>query len=611
MSIFFSNSPKSGTLVSKVAAPRQVLAFLYPIDCISKSRSRPQKRNPRRIPFQMISGTVGLEAWFFSSIATAGHCRKHHAGIRPHCSYFISQRSHVSAQALLSYGATFRRHAHTKAFCEEEAESTNPPNTTREELLALVDQYSGESFTDQLPLLELPTLHQPAYGPYLTVSDKEEDEWPPPYQAWPADPETKDRLKLLEEGLRDFSKDPEEIYQLYRALPKPRAPYLESKIRHRLLRHLSVVERKDNESMLRYFSVVDDMKDAAIPLSTSEWTSAISFAARYVSQCTELEVEAALKMWIEMEHSAGVKGSSATFNVLFDVASKAGKFTLAEMIYKELEARGLRFERFHHVSLIYFHGLRGNGDGARAAYKSLVDAGEIVDTVVLNAMISALVRSHEAHAAENIYERMKQIHEKSVDSRLPPKHFKARRYIERSFIKLAKIAKSDSSGGVLAEYRHNSILTPDLHTYRILIQYFAIKTGELDKVTKYLDDMHLFEIPPHGALFLAILKGFALHGGIRYTQWTDARLEGVWRAFLKSLDLGVEGLYVSRWIVVWALKAFLKCSGKSRTLYAWEEIRQKWEPSEEDMDFVMKTLRPILEGDDAPDKRPPWTLGPI
>jgi len=146
--------------------------------------------------------------------------------------------------------------------------------------MELVDQYSGESYTDQLPLLELPRLYQPSDGPHLMVSDKVEDEWPPPHRAWPADSETKVKLENLKIALRDFSKDSEEIYQLYRALPEPRAPYLESKTRHRMLRHLAVVERKDEHSMLRYLSVIDDMKGTAIPLTTSEWTSAISFAAR-------------------------------------------------------------------------------------------------------------------------------------------------------------------------------------------------------------------------------------------------------------------------------------------------------------------------------------------
>ena len=214
--------------------------------------------------------------------------------------------------------------------------------------------------------------------------------------------------------------------------------------------HLGIVERKDEHSMLRYLSVVDDMKSTAIPLTTGEWTSAISFASRYVARSTEVEVESALHMWREMEHIAGVKGTDGTFNVLFDVACKAGKFTLAEMIYKEMHARGFEFNRFHHVSQIHYYGLKGDGDGARAAYKTLVEAGEIVDTVVLNAMISALITAHEPNAAENIYERMKKIHLESSGSALQPRNYKSRRVINAVLMKMAKIVKAepDETAGI-------------------------------------------------------------------------------------------------------------------------------------------------------------------
>lgn len=507
-----------------------------------------------------------------------------------------------------------RRHRHTKASPEKTTpEKTNeytfPPNTTREELMALVDDYDGESFTDQLPLIEPPNLYQPSDGPHLTVSDKEEDEWPPPFYSWPSGPDTKAKIDLLDEALTVFSRDPEEIYKLYRDLPAPRAPYLEARTRHRLLRHLSVVERKDEHSMLRYFSVIDDMKGVAIPLSIAEWTSAISFAARYVNRSTDVEVEAALQMWREMEHVVGVKGNDATFNVLFDVACKAGKFTLAEMIYKEMETRGFKYNRFHHVSQIHYHGLRGNGDGARAAYRALVDAGEIVDTVVLNAMISALIQGHEAHAAENVYERMKRAHLANKKSRLPPRDYKLRREINRSLTKLARTAGGDRTK--LDVLHEESIIAPDTQTYRILINYFAVRAGEMDKVAKYLDEMKWFEIQLHGALFLALFKGFTLHGGIRYTEWTDDRLESVWKSFITAIDAGEEDLYISKWIAVWSLRAFLKCSGKSRTIDVWEEIRQRWTPSEADMDFIMKTLRPLMDGEDMSEKRFDWLLGTL
>ena len=77
--------------------------------------------------------------------------------------------------------------------------------------MALVDQYSGGSFTDQLPILELPSLHQPSDGPHLTVSDKAQDEWPLPHHAWPANYETEVKIRALDASLKDFSKDPENI----------------------------------------------------------------------------------------------------------------------------------------------------------------------------------------------------------------------------------------------------------------------------------------------------------------------------------------------------------------------------------------------------------------
>lgn len=612
MSFLCSNSSTSGSFVSKIAT-RQVLPFLYPADFARalSSSSGPRRGTRRQLPLQMSSGTTGLEAWFFSSLANVGHCRKHSSIERPGVSS-VRQKQHVSAKKELRELSFFwqqrdkEKETHPKETKETE-QGPFYPNTTKEELMALVDDYDGVSFTDQLPVIEPPGRYQPSDGPHLTVSDKEEDEWPPLHHTWRAGPETDARIVQLDRAIRNQSTDPEDIYNIYRELPAPRVPYLAYWIRHRLLWRLSVVERKDEHSMLRYFSVIDDMKVSAIPLRTEEWTTAISFAARYVNKSTEAEVETALQMWREMEHVVGVKGNDVTFNVLFDVACKAGKFTLAEMIYNEMEARGFQYNRYHHVSRIHFYGLRGDGDGAREAYKALVEAGEIVDTVVLNAMISALIRSHEAHAAENVYERMKRAHLENTSSPLPQRDFKTRRDINRSLLKLAVIGRQQPLK--LEKFQQRTAIAPDLHTYRILINYFAVRTGELNKVAKFLDEMKWFKVPLHGAIFLALVKGFALHGGIRYTEWTAERLESVWKSFNQALDNQTKGLYISKWIVVWTLRAFLKCSGQARTIDVWEETRQKWKPSEEDMEFVMRTLRPVIDGKDLPDTRFDWLLG--
>jgi pentatricopeptide repeat protein len=489
----------------------------------------------------------------------------------------------------------------------EEEYWESQPNRTKEELLQLIDHYAGDSYTDQLPLLELPAIYQKKENPYLTVSDKVEDEWPPPSYNWQADSATKIKLDELQSLVLDKHQDPESIYQKYRELPHQRATYLEPELRHQFLRRLYTIERKNEQSMLRYLSVVDDMINTAIPLTTIEWNSAISFAARYVAKSTEVEVEAALHMWREMEQVAGVRASDATFNILFDVACKAGKFALAEMIYNEMEKRGLPYTRFHHVSLIHYYGLQKNGDGARAAYRALVEAGEIVDTVVLNAMIAALISSYEANAAENIYDRMKMMYKDQAVPRLPPKDYLKQRAITRSLKRIA--IKTKGKPAMKEKFQRKSIIAPDLHTYRILVNYYAVEVGELYKIAILLEEMKMYKLPIHGALFLALLKGFAMHGGIRYTDWTSARLESVWASLISSIDAGESDVHISRWMVTWALRAFSKCSGKDRTLAAWDEVKARWRPNEMEVSFVMDHLRPLIQEAQGTDRQPSWILG--
>jgi pentatricopeptide repeat protein len=624
MSFICSSAPStSGSLVTKVA-PRQVLSFLYPAQHTVARRAKGRRRKET-----VENGKAeGFENWFISSLARAGTCPQHSSRSLPSSTFFNSRRPEVLNRYANDGGIRSKQPRNTKgiSFMQRAPQSTaskfhDPEDVplselgmnvrrlrkpSKEELLDLVDQYNNYTYTDQLPSIELPKLYPPSDGPHLTVSNKKEDEWPPPEHAWPADMETKRKLQAIDLALLDFHQDPEDIFKLYRQLPPPRVPYLTANARHKLLRHLAVVEKKSEHSMLRYLSVVDDMKNTAIPLSTHEWTSAISFVSRYVTRATEIEVEAALHMWREMEHAAQVRGTGATFNVLFDVACKAGKFALAEMVYKEMEARGHEFNRYHHVSLIYYYGLKRNGDGARQAYRELVEAGEMVDTVVLNAMISAFINAMEPDAAENTYQRMKNKCLEAAHIQPPSRNYKAKRLITKTLMSLARKAKA--SPKKRAAYYKKVSLVPDSQTFKILVKYYAVQAGDLTKTAELLNNMKLFQLPVQGSLFIALFKGFMIHGGVLHTEWTEEHLNRVFKGLIEAIDEGVEDLYISKWMVVWILKAYAKCSTKPRIMEVWETLQSKWKPSEHDMEFVMVTLRPLLEDADV-NIKDEWVLG--
>lgn len=583
---FFCKADKSttGSVIKKVAR----LQFLTPSKTVGKSDAKPGRgrqelhHHPSASVHKAVKSSE-IEEWFIGALVGAGQC-KEHGTPRSLCS---PPRRVKQLQPFQSRGNGFssvfasRRLQHTAA-CEAVCEKP----IDKEKLLALVDQYDiqYDAPTDDLDMYQL------APGPNLMVSDKSEDvEWPPREYQWSVDGDAKEVLQQLGRLLKDRYHDPEDIFQLYRSLPAPRVPYLSAKMRHQLLRNLGTVEQKDEHSMLRYLSVVDDMKLNAIALSLEEWNTATSFVASYMSKPTFVEVEAALQMFKEMEHVAGVKANSATFNILFDAATKAGKFHLAEMIYQEMKNRGLSYNRFHHVSLIYFYGLRGDGDSVRKAYKSLVDAGEIVDTVVMNCVIASLIRAKEPQAAIQVYERMKHLHTQKLNSKLPPRDFRKRREIDRTLVKMATLARRKPH--LLDRYKQKSIVAPDVRTYRILINHLAVHGGQLQMTTKLLEDMAWFDVPIHGSIFLALFQGFANHGGEMYSHWTAKRLESVWAAFIKSHhDEGNADVYIGKWTVIWALKAFTKCVGINRTQQVWGEIGTKWTGETEELDVVKKVL---------------------
>jgi len=362
--------------------------------------------------------------------------------------------------------------------------------------------------------------------------------------------------------------------------------------------------------MLRYLAVVEDVKAADIPLTVTEWTSAISFTGRCFRKITAADVESSLNLWREMENEAGVQASAVTFNVLFDIASKAGKFVLAEMIAKEMQRRGLAYNRHFRTGLIYHYGLRADGDGVRRAYRELVEAGEIVDAAVIACVIASLLKCGEAVAAEQVFARAKDLHSRTGASDdgnsngnsttappPPPQHWRARRDLGRFLDRAATRLRGNPDA--VRQLQASLSLAPDFRAYKALLYHHAVTAGDMDRVTELVAEMDAAGVPLHGVVFLYLLKGFGMHGGVLYTSWTRRRLEGTWAAFLRAVAAPGGGVYVGRAAAVLVLRAFAKCAPYERVLEVWGEVRGVWEPGEQDLNVVEELLASLREMDDG------------
>ncbi|OIW27154.1 hypothetical protein CONLIGDRAFT_415564 [Coniochaeta ligniaria NRRL 30616] len=569
------------------------------------SLSSPPSSLSRSYQSHSNGGTLPRRFFCGSSIPSSLCERKAKTPLRPKVLSHPNPRRTTSLRSTSFFRSSFpsvcQNHTAT-AEAPQDPTPLPPTQYNKTELLSLVDLQNAGTVEEHLNYYKDPYMrgYAPADGPNVIISNRKDDiEFPSLSQVQPVDQEQQQILSDLRRAITSRLRRPgtvrlDTIYHIYQQLPEPRMSHLPAKLRHGLLRVLGRPSKRTPKSMLRYFAVVADVKNSGLPLIQGEWNAAIAYAARYVGWSTDAETESALGLWREMEREAGIRGNEVTFNILFDVASKSGNFALAEMIYQEMEARGYPYNRYHYVSLIHFFGLKHDTDGLRAAYRDMVEAGEMVDTVVLNCVVAGLLRSGEEDAAERVYERMRASSPRG--NAMPQRTYATNKMITQALMMFAKVGRQHPD--MVRQLQFGAPMAPDLQTYRLLINHYGVKLGDLAKVAQYLDEMKFFQVELHGSIFLALFKSFAHHGGgYGGAAWSEQRLDSIWHALLQALDEGVTGLTIETWLAGWILKAFKKCSTEQRVLEAYEALEARWDLDPADRTFMMDFLHKLLERD--------------
>ncbi|CAF9932019.1 MAG: hypothetical protein HETSPECPRED_008252 [Heterodermia speciosa] len=573
-----------------------LLAFLHRAAFLEDPLRRLQPLIHRYTPLLQPTGQdkPPMDSSFINALIQAGTCHRHktllNQSIFPTSFFSFNRAGRKSPTVFIQYA----RHLHDSPASKELRPRKKA--LTQEECIQLVDYYRESYTTQACPVEsnegETPRLAPPAPSIVEDHGKPETEADPVPYQVRTP---TQDEHAAILQLLCILDKDDAEqkqVFDAYSALPFPGVAFLEPKPRRLLLRRLSQVEVKCRKSMLRYLSVIDDMKGANIEIIEAEWNSAISFAGRCYQQVTAVEVEAALRIWKEMEEEAGVQSGHVTFSILFDIATKAGKYVLAEMILKEMASRNIRLNRFAHVGLIYYYGVRQDGQGVRKAYRDLVEAGHVVDCVVMDCVVAAFLRARELPAAELVYERRKKLVTRREDIKVPVMTWQKTRELG-NVLDRATLAWTEDRP-MLQRIQAEQYLGPHPRMYTSFIEYHVSVSGELRQLTNMLDEMQSFGIPMDGRMFVKIFKGFAFNGGVKYTSWTRARLEHVWTALKTMLDSDVKNISLQKWMVIWIIRAFAKCSGEERSKQLWAEVRSRWKSDPNEMSSVHHILTDTL-----------------
>jgi hypothetical protein len=374
-------------------------------------------------------------------------------------------------------------------------------------------------------------------------------------------------------------------------LEYPRAARLPYSLLKNLMQHLAVRDRrqKDEAGMQRYLSIMDEMKETGVRIERYMWNTAMSYAAHALDWINESDAESILSIWREMEQGGEIKGNEVTLTIVYDVAVKAGKFALADEIWREFGTRNLVIDRVARVAQIYAYGLRKDGDKVRRCYVELVESGEIVDTTVLNCVITSLINAGEGPAAEEVFGRMKAASANSIIALGSLRNWREERETRQL---LGKAAQYRNDRQVRDAIQNHSPLAPDRHTYRALIRYHAIQRGNINRAMSLASEMLDVQLPLDYSIFSILFRGFGVHGRYSYSEWTSSRLQSTWQAFLEIAENDADFMRkMDRWLVEAIVEAFAICVSKERALDIWESILEKWTPTPEALDAINTLLK--------------------
>lgn len=363
----------------------------------------------------------------------------------------------------------------------------------------------------------------------------------------------------------------EQLFQLYQKLPSPQIPHLTIDNIDLFVGRMMAVPLRNETNMLQYLNVLGDKNAAGLRISRNEWNAAISFIARSSREVTMREAKSAIQIWKESELVAGIASNTGSFNILLDMAMRSDAPVLTEWILREMETRGIKPDRFTHTIIITMHGFHGDGEKVREAYSNFVDAGEIVDTVVLNAVMAALIRSGQPQSAEYIYDNMKRATLDPPDIRpvAGPEDWQGKRVWAKELRKIAKRRRIIE--GYMGQF--SASMAPDVYTFNMFILQCS-KKGDYDRAQVLLGEMHQFAVDLDDSISIALLKGFDWHGGKLYSPWTQEGLDAV----IKQVFEASPEIIMGSTLAIFILKAVAKVyNSKKKVLEAWDIVKRRWE----------------------------------
>lgn len=394
--------------------------------------------------------------------------------------------------------------------------------------------------------------------------------------------------------IREYS-SLDRLFTLYRALPTPRLSYLRIEEINLLLSCFMSIPVRTDILMIRYLSILDDMRELKLPITRKEWITAISYVGqRCNSKVGPPEIVAVLKLCYELEEKAGAEPGPTLFNILLDMAYQAKQHSLISTILTEMEYRQITHDRYTYTTLLTWYGSIRDKSSVRETFKKLVQHGELVDTVIFNASLLAFIKCKQLDTAEEIFSRMKTLGKEYLDTPMkktlpsglnpdgspisPTRNPHASRQLGKQLKYEAKAHQRNNHPNKVpfpGDLGLQTYCGPNIVTFNIFLHRYC-QQGDFEKVTTLLEEMKNWKISMEASIFISMFRGFSAfgEGRTRLSRWTAERIEVVYasliRKILQERKLQAGAIRLSTVLaceVIWAFAVTTRSRARTMSVY--------------------------------------------
>jgi hypothetical protein len=388
----------------------------------------------------------------------------------------------------------------------------------------------------------------------------------------------------------------QDVYDKYMELSHPRPCRVQYDLLVQVVNHLSVrdKERKDPGFASQYLTIINDMLLSGIEVKRFMWDTAMHYIANDAAFITDHEVDSILALWRKMEHSTNTRANHITISIMYLSAVKAGQYALADRMWRELQSRQLKLDRVTRVIQIYAFGHRKDSRRVRKCFLDLVDAGELVDIVVINCVMSALINAGEGAAAEEVFSRIKTLYRSKFNSPSYPNNWREARRVRKLMVDGLKMGELSRR-----EAQELSPIAPNETTFRILIKYHCSIRKDFNRAMKLLDEMAKVDVQPSIPIFNLLFNNFTQPYVGGSSGGTADDLNRLWARFQEVVTQdpkhALQHKAMDDRLALTIIEAFARRVSKEAASDVWEMISKQWYPTDDTIIKVGEILQKTLQ----------------